>query len=270
MSSPTLRSRCALPVAALLALAACGSDDGPTPPDTRCGGLAQVAAWRITFNSAIHSNVVSDSLDLRLNDSMTATDTTAAGTLVPGSSDPDGRAWLGGTPGGSLSAHDTLIISTSHDTIIGSASAFAASILIPSVPGMLISADLSTCHIDFGGQLSALMVISDTGATTDTATVFLAYVRSPSVLYDSTVAANGFALASQKVFSPLESYPTFSPDPEYRVGSLTAFFPSTTVFDSATISFSVTPLAAAPAARPGSAGLIPGRPLPGSGRYTFH
>lgn len=237
-------------------LAACGSGGGGGGPDTRCFGVAQVPAWQIHLISAFADTGSVDTFRIALHAAINATGTT--GPVQASATNHDGFSWIGPAPGGTIAATDTVIINgVSHDTVIATASGFAPG---PNTKvGPYVSVNLATCQATVGAILYSVVSEANTGNPTVVDSILAAYPLHPGVTIDSLFVANGFTIPTETVPSRL---PTASVGAtgEYRVGGLSAAYANDTTpgFDSASVSWAVTPAAvpAAPARRSGAAPLI--------------
>jgi hypothetical protein len=249
----------AVPFFALpLLLAACGSGGGDGGPDTRCFGVAQVAGWSIHVTSSFADAGAFDSFNILLHADVNATGT--AGPVQASNANPDGYAWYSGTPTGTLSAHDTVINSnpSPDDTTVGTATAYGPG---PNAKvGPYLSVNLATCQATLGAILYSQVteVSSVSGSLQDT--IFAAYPFQPGLTIDSLAVANGWTVTAGKIPTVLPSA-SFGSTGEYRVGGLSAPYgtaASPPALDSATVSWTATPLASLPVAArtPTPAGFI--------------
>lgn len=236
-----------LAAASLLALllAACGSGGGGGE-DTRCFGVAQVPAWQIHMISSFSDAGAFDTFTVALHAAINATGTT--GPVQASNSNPNGFAWVGPKPTGTIAATDTLILN-SHDTLVAVASGFGPG---PSTKvGPYVSVNLATCQATLGAILYSVVTESNTGHPDVTDTIIAAYPFLPGITIDSLFVANGITVPTTKVASLLIKT-SFGSTGEYRVGGLAspAYDSASSVpFDSASVSWAVTP-SATPAAPP--------------------
>src|SRR5882724_12337975 len=116
-----------LAAASVLALlvAACGSGGGNGGPDSRCFGVAQVAAWHIHMVSSFgDTGSIDTTFHVRLHASIDANGST--GPVQASNSNPNGFAWFAGTPAGTITAQDTVISyhPPTTDTLVGHVDGF--------------------------------------------------------------------------------------------------------------------------------------------------
>ena len=239
-----------------LLLAGCGSGGGDGGPDTRCFGVAQVVGWQVHVTGAFGDQGVADSLTLSLH--ATFDGTGVAGPVQPSITSKNGFGWYAGKPTGTFAAADTQI-STTSDTIIGAAAAFGAG---PAKNyGPYVSVNLATCQASVGAILYSVVTRTDSKAGTSVLdTIFAAYPYYSGLTIDSLAVADGWTVPSAKVRSVLQSA-SFGTGGEYRVGGLSdPYLAAGTTLDSATVSFTVTPvttLAAPGTAAPEGATMLP-------------
>ena len=234
----------ALALALALALAACGGSGGDGGPDGRCFGVAQVPGWQIHLTSGFTDTGSVDSFTVALHSTVDGTAST--GPVQPSVTNPNGFSWFGGKPTGTITAKDTVIVAhkSGPDTIVGTAVGFAPG--PNSRTGPYLSVDLASCKATVGALVYASVTEVQSGQPTITDTIFAAYPFQPGLTIDSLFVANGFTISAAKVPSVLPDAP-FGATAEYRVGGLSAVYAndSTPGFDSATVAWTVTPLAAA-------------------------
>jgi hypothetical protein len=118
--------------------------------------------------------------------------------------------------------------------------------------------DLSTCHASVGALLFSVTTQHDSKTGTSlTDTIIAAYPYYTVLTLDSLAVANGWTLPATKVRAVLPNS-AFGSGGEYRVGGLVNPYVQfgTADFDSATVSWTVSPVAtlAAPPARGDRAG----------------
>lgn len=243
----------AAPLLTLL-LAACGSGGGNGGPDDRCFKVAQVPGWQIhMISSFADTGSVDTTYQVRLHASLDATGST--GPVQTSHTNANGFAWFAGTPTGTITAQDTVIYyhPPTTDTIVGHATGYGAG---PSARvGPYLSVDLSSCKATLGAIVYSTVTESQHGHTDILDTLIAAYPFLPGITIDSLFVANGLTVPSAKIPSVLISAP-FGATGEYRVGGLTTPYDSVVspAFDSATVSWTLAPLASltAPVARGGS------------------
>jgi hypothetical protein len=228
-------------------VAACGSG-GNTEPDTRCFGAAQVPGWTIQVVSSFADAGVVDTFNYKLHATVNATGT--AGPVQTSKTNPSGRVWYSGLPTGTLGATDTLISTSlkSDDTLQGVATAFGPG---PNHNfGPYLSLDLATCKATLGAllysQVTETRVVSSFVIQD---TLFAGYPFLPNLTVDSLFVANGISVPASKVPSG-QPGTSFGATGAYHVGGLVFAFIGDTVvgLDSATVGWTVTPLASLPGA----------------------
>lgn len=234
--------------AVVLLLAACGSGGGDGGPDTRCFGVAQVPGWQVHVTSAFADQGTADSQTVRLHATLDATG--QSGPVQASSINSNGYSWFGGLPAGTLAVHDT-VISTTFDTIAGTSTTFGKG---PGKSyGTYVSVNLATCQASLGALIYSVVSkhSSKTGTILDT--LFAAYPVYSGLTIDSLAVANGWSVPTATYPSVLPSASFLTSGGQYRAGGLVApYAPAdTATLDSATVSWSVTPLATFPA--PGTA-----------------
>ena len=256
--------RAATALALTLLVAACGSGGGGGP-DTRCFGVAQVPGWQIHLTSSFADTGSVDSFKVALHSTIDGTAST--GPVQPSTTNANGFAWFGGKPTGTISGTDTVVVihTIGRDTVVGTVVGFAPG---PNArTGPYLSVDLSTCKATVGALVYAGATLAQTGQPKVTDTSIAAYPFQPGLTIDSLFVANGFTISAAKVTSVVQDAP-FGATAEYRVGGLSKPYAGdpTPGFDSATVAWTVTPLAApaAPAIRgaPVGADLLPSGALP--------
>lgn len=245
--------RAAAALAVTLLLAGCGSGGGNGGPDARCFGVAQVPGWQIHLVSSFADTGSVDSFTVALHSTIDGTAST--GPVQPSNTNPNGFAWFGGKPTGTITGKDTVRIahSGSTDTIVGTAGGFAPG---PNArTGPYLSVDLSTCKATVGALIYSSVAEAQSGHPVVTDTIIAAYPFQPGLTIDSLFVANGFTISAAKVPSVLENAP-FGATAEYRVGGLSAVYANDTTpgFDSATVAWTVTPLASLAAPRGATVG----------------
>lgn len=242
----SLRLRALPAVACALLLAACGSGGGDGDVDTRCFGVAQVPGWSIHVTSDFHDHVVVDTFTAQLNSTFDAT--ASAGPVQHSHTNADAFTWYGHTPTGSVSGVDSLQRST-VDSTIGTTTGFGPG---PSASyGPYISVNTSTCKATLGAIVFAKVDINHVTHPLVHDTILAGFPFVPDLTIDSLAVANGFTVASGKVKSLMINAP-FGTTAEYRVGGLAGLYSQTDTlrFDSATVSWTATPLSTFPTATP--------------------
>lgn len=226
-------------------LAACGSGGGGADADTRCFGVAQVPGWSIHVTSDFHDHVVVDTFTAQLNATFDAT--ASAGPVQHSHTNADAFTWYGHTPtSGSVGGVDSLQRST-VDSTVGTMSGFAPG---PNASyGPYLSVNTATCKATLGALIFAKVDIAHVGTPLVHDTVLAGFPFIPDLTIDSLAVANGFTVTSGKVKSvALDA--GFGTTAEYRVGGLVGLYSNTDTlrFDSATVSWTATPLSAFPSA----------------------
>lgn len=227
---------------------ACSSSTSPSlSADPRCGGIARVPAWQMVIGVHLADTGVADTFSVRLHQDLDPTSLTGA-VIDPQANDTGNayRGWKTGVPGGAFTEHDTLINSSTPDTISATAFAYA--------PGseMYLNVDLKTCTATIGGIFftrdSVVVVGTDAGVEIDT--VPLGYAVFANVPVDSATAINGLVNPGTKVYTFASAGTTFDHLPQYQVeglGSAYTIGGGSHVLDSATVGYIIT-AASAPAA----------------------
>lgn len=238
------------PALALL-LAGCGSGGGTGQPDTRCFGVAQVAGWSIHVVAAFADTGSTDTAQVALHATLDGTGT--AGPVQSSSTNTDGFGWFSGRPTGTFAAADTVVFGAAHDTVVGTSSAFGKGPV--KNYGPYVSVNLATCQASVGALLYSVVSQKESGHAAVLDTIFAAYPYFSGITIDSQAVADGWTVTSGKFHAVLPDAPFVATGGEYRAGGLVG--PYTTfgsaTLDSATVSFTVTPLASLAA---------PGTPFP--------
>lgn len=225
----------------LLAAAAC-SNNG-SGPDMRCHGAAQVPAWNVAWTvSFADTGTARDSFAIRLHHDVAGTGTT--GPEAP-TTQFDGVAWFTRHPTGTLAVNDSVITLATHDTAVGVATVLTpAAVGAGSFSGGYVAIDLANCTADIGSEFWAEMHHSTNGFAQGTDTIKIGYSLVQNLTVDSTAVANGWTIPAQKVATKAGAY-DFVNDRQYLALSLSGRYAPGVSADSATISFTVTPAAAA-------------------------
>lgn len=234
--------------AVVLLLAACGSSGGDGGPDTRCFGVAQVPGWQVHVTSSFADQGNTDTLSLSLHATLDATG--QAGPVQASSINNSGYSWFAGLPTGTFAGRDT-VISITADTIVSTATQFGKG---PGKSyGPYVSVNLATCQASLGAVLFSVVSVHNSKTGTVLDTIFAAYPVYSGLTIDSLAVANGWTLPAAKYASalPSASFPVLGG--QYRAGgSVDPYVAAGSAdLDSATVSWTVTPLASFPA--PGTA-----------------
>lgn len=234
--------------AALLLAAACGGggDDGP---DTRCFGIAQVPAWRVTINADFDDTGVRDSNDIRLHVAFDVADTTGAAVTQA-----HGVSWFGATTTGTITRQDTLINTNQSDTIIGVSHTPSGIGSAGGLATLYVSTNLETCVAAIGGVVQAPESVWVNGVFDGVDTLNVGYAFAPGFTIDTGSHTTGWTLAPLKVRSITQNAP-FHTAPEFRVGGFTA--PYTAGNNIATLDSATVGWTAVPVATPATVGPLP-------------
>ncbi len=232
---------------ALALLAACGGgdDDGP---DTRCFGIAQVPAWRVTISADFDDVGVRDSMDMRLHVAFDVTDTTGASVKQV-----HGVSWFGSSTSGTIDRRDTLINLNSNDTTVGVSHKPSGIGSAGGLATLYVSTNLETCVASLGGVVQAPESVFVAGAFDKVDTLNVGYAFAPGFTIDTAATITGWALAPLKVRSITQNAP-FHTAPEFRVGGFATpytFGNNIATLDSATAGTAV------PVAAPATVGKLP-------------
>ena len=234
--------------AVLVVAGACGGD-GPSGPDTRCFGIAQVPAWHIAVNVDFADVGVRDSFDMRLRVAFDVTDTTAAVVKQA-----HGVSWFGPSTSGTVTRRDTLINTNRSDTTVGVSHAPSGIGSAGGLATLYVSTNLETCVASIGGVVQAPESVWVNGVLDRVDTLNIGYAFAPGFTIDTGSSNTGWALAPLKVRSITQNA-TFHTAPEFRVGGFATPYTAgnnIALLDSATVGWS-----AVPVATPATAGSLP-------------
>lgn len=238
-------------LSAALATAVIVACSGSTSPslsaDPRCGGIAHVPGWNIAMAVHLADSRTVDTFVVRLHQDLEPSALSGAVTdPVINDTANAYREWRTGVPGGAFAEHDTVINTSTPDTV--SATSFAYT----SGSEMYLSVDLKACTATIGGLFFARDSVVDVGTNpqAEVDTVELGYALFTSIPVDSATVVNGLVNSGTKVYTIATGITDFSHVPEYLAGGLSGIFTlngGSQVLDSATVGYIVT-AATAPAA----------------------
>lgn len=235
--------------AALVLAAACGGGGGDDGPDTRCFGIAQVPAWRVTINADFDDTGVRDSSDMRLHAAFDVADTTGAKV-----EQVHGVSWFGSSTTGTIDRRDTLINLNSNDTTVGVSHLPSGIGSAGGLATLYVSTNLETCVASIGGVVQAPESVFVGGVFDKVDTLNVGYAFAPGFTIDTAATITGWALAPLKVRSITQNAP-FHTAPEFRVGGFATpytFGNNIATLDSATVGWT-----AVPVATPATVGSVP-------------
>lgn len=235
-----LRTRSLASVGALVLLAACGGDDGPSGPDTRCFGIAQVPAWEVHVTSSFGDTGSYNGMTMRLHVAMDVADTT--GAVVK---QPHGVSWFGASTSGTITRTDTLINGTTDDTTVGVSHRPSGGGSTGGLATLYVATNLETCVASIGGVVQAPESTFVNGVFEAVDTLNVGYAFAPGFTIDTGSVDAGWTLAPLKVRTITQNGP-FHTAPEYRAGGFATSYTAgnnVALLDSATVGWSATPVA---------------------------
>lgn len=236
-----------------LLVAACGSGSGDGGVDDRCFKIAQVAGWSIHVTSSYLDHTTVDTFTVALRSDVNATGT--AGPAIKSHTNANAYAWYAKTPTGTISGLDSLSGIAAADSMVGTVIGFGPG--PTSGYGPYLSVNLATCQATLGAIIFSRVTIARHGSPTVTDTILAAFPFAPGLTIDSLAVANGFTVASGKVPALMPAAP-FGTTGEYRIGGLAALYSisDTATLDSATVSWTATPVASLTSATPAPPGVM--------------
>lgn len=238
-------------------IVACGGSTSPSlSADTRCGGIAHVPAWNMAMAVHLADSRALDTLSIRLHQDLQPSALShAVADPVVNDTATAFRQWTTAVPGGAFAEHDTVINSTTFDTVS------AASFGYLTGSEIYMAVDLKTCTATVGGVFVARdsVIVAGPDRSVSVDTVNLGYAIFTDIPVDSTTAVDGLVNLGTKVYTYVSPSADFLHLPQYQVGGLSGVYTlsgGSQVLDSATVGYLIT-AASTPA---------PGAPTPlGSG-----
>lgn len=233
-----LSRRLAASLCLLASVAAC-ADEGKGP-DRRCFDVAQVPAWQVAWTVAFSdTGTAQDSFRVRLHHDVSGTGTTGPAFATSGFA---GRAWFTLSPTGTIQIRDTVINVNVGDTTVGVATSFSPHPDgVGTFSGGYVGVDLEECVAAVGALYFAPMVMSIDGSGTGTDTIQVGYPLWGDLVIDSQAVADGWTIPPQKVATRAGAY-DFLHSRQYLALSLSGRYTPGVYVDSATISFTVSPV----------------------------
>jgi hypothetical protein len=225
----------------LLAASVAACADEGSGPDRRCFNVAQVPGWQVAWTVAFSdTGTAQDSFRVRLHHDVAGTGATGPAFAT---AEFEGRAWFTLSPTGTIQIRDTVINVNVGDTTVGAATSFSPHpVGAGAFSGGYLSVNLEECTAAVGALYFAPMVMSIDGSGTGTDTIQVGYPLWGDLVIDSQAVAEGWTVPAQKVVTRAGAYDFLHPR-QYLPLSLGGRYAPGAYVDSATISFTVTPVA---------------------------